>query len=215
MSKVIVIIGAGPGIAHAVAEKFGNNGFSVALISRRKEKLEKLKNELIENSIDAHAFVSDAGDAESMKDAFNQIWEIWEHIDVILYNVAKIKKVNIGSETADGLTRDFKINVASVMTAVNLVTADMEKKGEGTILLTGGGFALEPNPDFGSLSIGKAGIRNLAGLLHTALKPKNIFVGTVTVCGLVSPAAEKHTPANIAGQFWKLYSERNEFEIQF
>lgn len=215
MSKVIVIIGAGPGIAQAVAKKFGMEGFSIALISRRKEKLEKLKNELIENGIDTHAFVGDAGDAESMKDAFNQIWEIWEHIDVVHYNVAKLKMVNIANETADGLTRDFKVNVAGVMTVVNLVASDMEKKSGGTILLTGGSFALEPNPDYGSLAIGKAGIRNLAGSLHAAFKPKNIFVGTVTVCGLVSPTAEKHTPKNIAEQFWKLYTDRNEFEIQF
>lgn len=215
MGKVIVIIGAGPGIAHGVAEKFGTAGFSVALISRRKEKLEKLKNELIEKGIEAHAFVGDAGDAESIKDAFNQIWEKWEHIDVVHYNVAKLKMVNIANETPDGLTRDFKVNVAGVMTVVNLVVSDMEKKGEGTILLTGGGVSLEPNPDFGSLSIGKAGIRNLAGSLHVALKPKNIFVGTVTVLGYVKPDAEKHNPKNIADQFWKLYTDKNEFEIQF
>ncbi len=215
MSKVIVIIGAGPGIGAAVAEKFGTEGFSVALISRRIEKLETLKDTLRDKGIDAHAFVGDAGDSESMKDAFNQIWELWENIDIVHYNVAKIKTVNIANETADGLTRDFKVNVAGVMTAVNLVASDMEKKGEGSILLTGGGFALDPNPDFGSLAIGKAGIRNLAGSLHTALKPKNIFVGTVTVCGYVQPDAEKHSPKNIADQFWKLYTDRNEFEIQY
>lgn len=215
MSKVIVIIGSGPGIGQAVAEKFGIQGFSVALISRRKEKLEKLKQELIEKGIDAHAFVGDAGDTESMKDVFNQIWEIWEHIDVLHYNVAKIKMVNIANETADGLTRDFKVNVASVMTAVGLVLPDMEKKGSGAILLTGGGLGLQPNPEFGSLSIGKAGIRNMAASLHTALKPKDIFVGTVTVCGYVKADAEKHNPKNIAEQFWKLYNEKNEFEIQF
>ena len=206
MNKVIVIIGAGSGIAQGVAEKFGLQGFSVALVSRRKEKLEKLTND---------AFVGDAGDTESMKDAFNQIWEKWEYIDVVHYNVAKIKMVNIASETADGLTRDFKVNVAGVLTAVNLVASDMEKKGKGTILLTGGGFALEPNPDFGSLAIGKAGIRNLAASLHIALKPKNIFVGTVTVCGMVKQDAEKHNPKNIAEQFWNLYTDRKEFEIQF
>ncbi|HMV14552.1 MAG: SDR family NAD(P)-dependent oxidoreductase [Chitinophagales bacterium] len=215
MSKVIVIIGAGQGIGKAVATQFGKQGFSIALIARKSEKLEILKQQLIAEGIDAHAFTGDAGDPESMREAFNQIWEIWEHIDTIHYNVAKIKNVNIAIETADGLTRDFKINVASVMTALHLVLPDMEKKEKGTILLTGGGFALEPNPDYGSLAIGKAGIRNLAASLHQALKSKNIFVGTVTVCGLVSPNAEKHTPANIATQFWKLYTERNEFEIQF
>lgn len=215
MSKVIVIVGAGPGIGMAVAEKFGRNGFSVALVSRRKQKLEKLTEELIAKGIDVAAFVGDAGDAESLKDAFNQIWEKWNDIDVVHYNVAKIKMVNIANETADGLTRDFKVNVAGVMTVVNLVAADMEKKGEGTLLLTGGGFALQPNPELGSLSLGKAGIRNLAHSLHLALKPKHIFVGTVTVCGYVKPDAEIHNPPAIAEQFWNLYTERKDFEIQY
>ena len=215
MNKVIVIIGAGNGISKAVAEKFGTEGFSVVLISRREEKLEELQHALKNKNIDAHFFVADAGDSDSIKDAFNQIWEIWENIDVLHYNVTKRKKVNIVDESVDGLTRDFKVNVAGVMTAVNLVASDMEKKGEGAILLTGGGFSLYPDPEFGSLAIGKAGIRNLAGSLHIALKPKNIFVGTVTVCGIVSPNAEKHTPKNIADQFWKLYTDKNEFEIQF
>ena len=215
MNKVIVIIGAGPGISQAVAEKFGKNGFSVALIARKKDKLQKLTQSLIDDDIDAHFFIGNAGDSDSMKDAFEQIWEKFNHIDVIHYNAAKLKMVNIANETADALTRDFKVNVAGVMTVVNLVLPDMIKKSDGTILLTGGGFALEPNPDYGSLAIGKAGIRSLANSLHVALKPKNIFAGTVTVCGIVSPESEKHTPKNIAEQFWKLHTERKTFEIQF
>lgn len=214
MSKVIVIIGAGNGISKSVAEKFGSEGFSVCLISRRKEKLEKLTAVLIEKNIDAHFFVADAGDGETMKDAFDQIWEKFDFIDVVHYNAAKLKQVNIINESSDSLTRDFKLNVGGVMTTLKLVLPDMEKKSSGTILLTGGGFALQPNPDYGSLSIGKAGIRNLAQSLSHALKDKNIFVGTVTVCGLVSETAEIHTPNNIAEKFWELYAERSDWEIQ-
>lgn len=215
MSKLIVIIGAGPGISHAVAEKFGSNGFSVALIARHKQSLEKLTTDLTKKGIKAYAYVGDAGDAESMKDAFDQIWEKWNDIDVVHYNAAKIKNVNIINETADALTRDFKVNVAGVMTVVNLVASDMEKRGEGTILLTGGGLALYPSAEYGSLSIGKAGLRNLAVTLHAELKPKNIFVGTVTVQGWVKPEEEKYNPKNVAEQFWTLYTERKDFEIQF
>jgi NADP-dependent 3-hydroxy acid dehydrogenase YdfG len=215
MSKVIVIIGAGEGISKSVAEKFGTSGFSVALISRRKDKLEKLAAGLREKGIDAQAFVGDAGDAESMKDAFDQVWEKFNDIDVVHYNAARVKQVSIENETADSLTRDFKVNVGGIMTVLKMVLPDMEKKNEGTILLTGGGFALHPDPKYGSLAIGKAGVRNLAQSLHAALKPKNIFVGTVTVAGFVNENDEKHNPSKIADQFWKLYTERGAFEIQY
>jgi len=215
MNKVIVIIGAGNGISKAVAEKFGTEGFSVVLISRREEKLEELQHALKNKNIDAHFFVADAGDSDSIKDAFNQIWEIWENIDVLHYNVAKRKKVNIVDESVDGLTRDFKINVASVMTAVTLVLPDMEKKGKGTILLTIFFGFKAICKELGSLSIGKAAIRNLANSLHIALKPKNIFVGTVTVCGAVQNDSSERSTQHVAQKFWELYTNRNEFEIQY
>ncbi|HMZ94761.1 MAG TPA: hypothetical protein PLD56_09590, partial [Chitinophagales bacterium] len=69
--------------------------------------------------------------------------------------------------------------------------------------------------EFGSLSIGKAGLRSLAESLHEALKPKNIFVGTVTVCGVVSENDEKYNPTKIADLFWQLQTERKQFEIQY
>ncbi len=36
MSKTIVVVGFGPGVSTAVAEKFGAAGFSVALVGRNR-----------------------------------------------------------------------------------------------------------------------------------------------------------------------------------
>ena len=37
--KIIAIVGFGPGTATAMAEKFGKEGFSVALIGRSEDRL--------------------------------------------------------------------------------------------------------------------------------------------------------------------------------
>ena len=39
MSKTIVVVGFGPGISTAVADKFGAEGFSVALVARNEARL--------------------------------------------------------------------------------------------------------------------------------------------------------------------------------
>ncbi len=39
MAKVIVIVGYGPGVASAVAERFGTEGYAVALVARNTERL--------------------------------------------------------------------------------------------------------------------------------------------------------------------------------
>jgi short-subunit dehydrogenase len=215
MKKTIVIIGAGKGISKAVAEKFGQQGYHIILIARSKENLEEIVTTLESKNINAQYFVADVNDSDSMKDVFEQIWENVGFIDTLMYNASKNKHVNIAEETADSLTKDFKTNVAAALTAIQLVLPDMEKNNIGTILLTGGGLALQPNEEYGSLSIGKAGLRSLAQSLHQALLPKNIFVGTVTVCGFVQENDDKYAPDKIAEQFWKLNTERNQFEIQY
>lgn len=37
MKKTIAIVGAGPGVGFAVAEKFGKEGYNVALLARNME----------------------------------------------------------------------------------------------------------------------------------------------------------------------------------
>ena len=81
----------------------------------------------------------------------------------------------------------------------------MEEQKSGVILLTGGGFALAPHPDYLSVSIGKAGIRALALGLFEPFLEKGIHVATVTVCTLVSP--ESKEASAVAEHFWHLYSQ--------
>jgi short-subunit dehydrogenase len=82
------------------------------------------------------------------------------------------------------------VNIGGALVAAQVVVPKMSERGSGSILLTGGGYALEPNPDYLSLSIGKAGIRAMAHGLFEYLKKKGIHVATVTVATLVSPGSE-------------------------
>jgi len=113
---------------------------------------------------------------------------------------------NVLNETTDSLVQDFKINVAGGLVATQEVLSGMKAQGKGTILFTGGGFSLYPNPDLASLSIGKAGIRNLAKMLADVLKSDSIRVGTVTICGTVSVDDPKYNPTSIAENYWAFYT---------
>ena len=90
----------------------------------------------------------------------------------------------------------------------------MKANGKGTILLTGGGLALNPFAEVSSLAIGKAGIRSLAFSLSQELKESGIHVGTVTICGTVEP--ETHfDPDTIAQSYLALHKQPlTEFETE-
>jgi short-subunit dehydrogenase len=68
MQKTILVCGYGPGISAAVANKFGAEGFQVALVARSAGKLEEARADLQARGIKAAAFPADLSDPNTTKD---------------------------------------------------------------------------------------------------------------------------------------------------
>lgn len=213
MKKSILIIGAGQGLSQKVAEKFAAEGFSINLISRSKENLEKIKQDLNKNNMKVSYATADAGDAKQLSEAIKSFPDFNSGFDAVLYNAAVLKSKDILEETSEILTDEFTINVANALHTLQINHKGLKKK-KGAFLLTGGGLAIHPSSAYGSLSIGKAGLRSLAFQLHDRLKDDNIFVGLLTVAGFIKPDSDTHSPTILAELYWKLYNDRNEVEIQ-
>jgi short-subunit dehydrogenase len=209
--KILLIVGAGPGISLSTARKFGKEGFKVALISRSRKSLQKYENELKNDGIEATGFPGDVSSVESLKTAIDAVIKTYGKIDVLLYNAAAGRPAKPTTLSVDQLVEDFKISVAGALASVKEVIPHMEN---GTILLTGGGLALHPYADYASLAIGKAGIRNLAYSLHQELSPKGIYVGTLTIKGFVQEGTY-FSAENIAKAFYSMYENQTETEIIF
>lgn len=106
------------------------------------------------------------------------------------------------------LIADFPVNVAGALAAVQSVLPAMRAARAGSILLTGGGLAIDPTGwlPAASLAIGKAGIRSLALTLHAELAPIGIHAGTITIAGQIQKGTA-FDPARIADAFWDLHSD--------
>lgn len=205
MTKLFAIVGMGDGMGLAIARRFAREGFAIAMIARNAAKLQTCKTTLQAEGYEAHDFVADAGEETSLQSAFTLIQTQLGNPEVLVYNAATPKMATILNETMDTLAIDFKINVAGALAAAKAVLTAMQAKGQGTILLTGGGFAMYPSPDFGSLSLGKAGVRSLAKMLAEALKTDGIRVGTITICGIVNFDDDKYNPDRIAENYWDFH----------
>ncbi|MBF2006841.1 SDR family NAD(P)-dependent oxidoreductase [Chlorogloeopsis fritschii PCC 9212] len=214
MTAVLVIVGMGDGNGLAIAHRFAQEGFAIAMIARNQSKLQGYQDILQAQGFEAHYFIADAGDETAMKSAFAELREQLGNPEVLVYNAAVPRMENVLNESFEALLDDFKVNVAGALVAAKAVLPGMQAQGKGTILFTGGGFALYPSPDFASLSIGKSGIRSLANTLGAALKEQNIRVGTITICGTVNPADSKYNPNQIAQKYWEFYTAPNpEIEV--
>jgi NADP-dependent 3-hydroxy acid dehydrogenase YdfG len=204
---VCVVVGVGPGIGNAVARRFGAAGHPVAVLARKKDALDAFARTLAGEGIRAGAYVADAENPASLKDALAAVDHDHGVVDVLVYNAAVLRPggpLDVGIEQ---LVREFRVNVGGALVAAQHVAGAMKARRSGTILFTGGGLALDPWPQMASLAVGKAGIRSLAWSLHKDLKPHGVRVATVTVAGVVQAGAGPLDPAAIAEVFFALHQQ--------
>jgi len=203
--KVFLSIGTGPGIGLATAERFAREGFHVVLSARNDSRMREHADALKAKGYAADVRKVDAGDSSSVAELVGGLEDEFGGIDVLHYNAASLRRATIARQPIDTFVSDLAVNIGGALAAAKAVAPKMSERGSGTILLTGGGFALEPNPDYLSLSIGKAGIRALAQGLFKPFSANGIHVATVMVQALVSPGSRE--AEGVAQLFWQLHAE--------
>lgn len=203
--KTFFSIGSGPGMGLATAERFAKEGFQVILSARNASKTKQLADQLKAKGYDAKVCTVDASDPASVAALVAEVEKLFGHIDVLHYNAASMRKATLGEQPTETFNTDLAVNIGGAQAAAQAVAPKMLERGSGSILLTGGGFALQPSPDYLSLSIGKAGIRALAQGLFESFAPKGVHVATVTVAAFVDPNS-KDAEA-VAELFWQLHNQ--------
>lgn len=206
MAKVLALVGMGPGVSAAVARRFGREGYTIAALARRADALRSEVARLASAGTTAHAYVADAADAAGLEAALGRIAAELGAPEVLVYNAYAAREQPLAQLDAETLVAEFRVNVVGALVAAQAVLPAMRKAGSGTILVTGGGFALEPIAPLASLGVGKAGLRNLTASLHGELKDAGIHVATVTICGYVKPATP-FDPDRIAEVYWRLHCQ--------
>jgi NAD(P)-dependent dehydrogenase (short-subunit alcohol dehydrogenase family) len=203
--KTFLSIGTGPGIGFATAERFAKEDFQVVLTARGIAKTQKLAERLISKGYKANVRMVDSSDPKSVAELVAEVQKQYGSIDVLHYNAASMRKATLSEQPRDSFNDDLAVNIGGALVAAQAVAPKMEEQKSGAILLTGGGFALAPSPDYLSISIGKAGIRALAHGLFVPFREKGIHIATVTIFALVSP--ESKEASSVAEHFWHLYSQ--------
>ena len=203
--KTLLSIGLGPGIGLATAERFAREGFRIVLSARNADKIAVLAAQLRDKGYQAETRTVDASDPAAVADLVFAVEQQYGAIDVLHYNAANLRQATLQSQPRESLVGDLAVNIGGALAAVQAASTKMAQNKSGTILLTGGGFALYPSPDYLSLSIGKAGIRTLALGLFESLRKEGVHIATVTVATFVTAGSKE--AEDIAERFWQLYAQ--------
>lgn len=203
--KTFLSIGSGPGNGFATALRFAREGFQIILSNRSAARSRALTGLLEAKGYRAEGRTVDSGNPESVAALIGDVQGRLGPIDVLHYNTASMRRATLAEQPRDTFGEDLAINIGGALVALQAITGQMRQRRTGTILLTGGGYALKPNPQFISLSIGKAGIRALALGLFESLRQEGIHIATVTVEVAIKP--DSRDAEAVAELFWQLHSQ--------
>lgn len=157
-----IIVGVGPGLGVALARAFARAGHPVAMLDRDKARLDIDAAELAYLGHDVRGYVADAADPDN------------------LYHVGVVSKDSaVGGDDQDW-ANGTAVRFLGARVAANAVLPEL-RDGRGSLLFTGGGFALHPSKEYASLSAGKAALRAYVYVLHDQLTGTDVHATTVTI----------------------------------
>jgi NAD(P)-dependent dehydrogenase (short-subunit alcohol dehydrogenase family) len=224
MAKTIIVAGYGPGISTAVAEKFGAEGFQVAIVGRNAEKLAAGVKALESKGVKSAAFTADLSDPNAVRGVVEKVRATFGPISVIEWtatpgNVAG----DLLTAKSDDLRSLFDVGVVGLVTAVQAAHADL-KNEKGALLVTNGGAGfVDPFMDgicvqYGmmGLGVGNAAKHKLVGMLAKKLEADGIFVGEIMIAGTIKGTSFDSGDGSaiegkrVAEKFWELYTTRKD-----
>ena len=217
--KTIWITGGSTGIGKALAIKFANKGWNVAISARRESLLKEISDK-IENIYD---FPLDVTDKSKCKEVFKQIKNKFENIDICFFSTGTWdpkKEKNIDVEQIENV---FKVNFFGTLNTIKAVEEYFKNKKDGTIAIVSSIAGYRGLPNSTGYGPSKSALNNLAESLYFDFKRYNVRVCLVSPGFIKTPMTDKNdfkmpflkTPEFAADQIYDGLINKNIFEIHF
>ncbi|MBA1146915.1 SDR family NAD(P)-dependent oxidoreductase [Ectothiorhodospiraceae bacterium WFHF3C12] len=217
-SKVGVVIGAGPGLGAAVAERFARGGYHMIVSSRRGDNCEAVARRIREGGGRADAVAADATDPAAVQALFDQVLTGAGRPSVVVFNAGAFEPNRVTDIDPDDFERCWRVGCLGGFLVGQRAAQSMQASGGGTIIFTGATASLRGGAGFANLAVGKFGLRALAQSMARELAPENIHVAHVIIDGQILSEDRRHLqdergpdalldPAAIAEQYYQLHCQ--------
>lgn len=132
--KIVVITGASSGIGKAAAIEFAKKGAKLALVSRRKEKLEELQKSLERFNTQILVCPCDVSDKESVKKMSGAVLEKFGKIDILVNNAGFAIYGTVTSLTIEEIESQMQTNYFGMIYCTKNFLPILQKQNSGHIV---------------------------------------------------------------------------------
>jgi NAD(P)-dependent dehydrogenase (short-subunit alcohol dehydrogenase family) len=175
--RLALMTGVGDATGAALARRFVQGGYRVAMIARNAERLAELESKIP----GAHSYPCDVADLDRLGVVVDSIVAELGAPHVLVHNAIAATFARIFETSVADLERNFRVNTTSLFFLAQKLAPAMIARGEGAIMVTGNtssfrGVAVRP-----AWAPTKAAQRILAQCLSKDLGPKRVHVGYITI----------------------------------
>ena len=186
--KTIWITGGSTGIGKALAIKFANEGWKVAISARR----ENLLKEVSDQHKNISHFPLDVTDKIKCKEVFNDILKKFEQIDICFFstgtwNPKKEKEIDVNQ-----IEDVFKVNFFGTLNSIKAVEEYFKNKKSGVIAIVSSIAGYRGLPNSTGYGPSKSALNNLAESLYFDFGRSNVRVCLVSPGFIKTPMTDKN-----------------------
>ena len=181
---VALIVGGGSGIGADAARKLSENGYDIAVLSSSG------KGEALGNSLGGLGFTGSNLVPEDLKSFVDATVERFGRIDAVVNCTGHGPKGDILSITDEEWHLGMDYYLLNVIRVARLVLPIMQKQGKGSIVNISTFAVFEPDPDFPTSAVFRAGLAGFTKLFSTQYAAEGIRMNNI-LPGFIDSLPEK------------------------
>ena len=179
--NVAVITGASSGLGKQMALGFAKQGANLAILARRIERLEELKQELEKYGIRVLPVKCDVTDTNSINEAANLVEKEFGKVDILVNCAGASRDKGILDMADDEWEFTINTDLTSVFKVTRVFANIMKKNNYGRIINIASMYGLVGNTEIPTIAYhaSKGGVVNFTRAAAAELAPYNITVNGI------------------------------------
>lgn len=197
--KVAIITGASRGIGKAIAQKYVENGATVAFTYLSSdEKAKALENELTKNGGTVKGFKSNAANFDEAQKLVDDVMAAYGKIDIVVNNAGITRDTLLMRMSEEQWDEVIQVNLKSVFNLSKAVIRPMLKARQGSIINMSSVVGVSGNAGQANYAASKAGIIGFTKSFAQELGSRNIRCNAIAPGFIETEMTEALDPKVVA-----------------